>query len=190
MAKIMGNIVGLPSPRSDWNQTDATKADYIKNKPLKEIASIESLHYYGDRDIVPNVEVTLRSVFDEEGWLIGDVVDIVQLDNYSSYTDTVILPERCRSLFVFEKGKFLKRDGKDADGSKVTKVIVPRLDNDEDPDMSFVVKDTFSSFFPNLETVIVCDGATKEYVDEKIGDIDSALEELHNYAQALIGGAE
>lgn len=31
---------------------------------------------------------------------------------------------------------------------------------------------------------------TKEYVDEKIGDIDSALEELHNYAQALIGGAE
>ena len=29
----MGNIVGLPSPRSDWNQTDETKADYIKNKP-------------------------------------------------------------------------------------------------------------------------------------------------------------
>lgn len=28
------------------------------------------------------------------------------------------------------------------------------------------------------------------YVDEKIGDIDSALEELHNYAQALIGGVE
>jgi hypothetical protein len=26
------------------------------------------------------------------------------------------------------------------------------------------------------------------YVDEKIGDIDNALEELHTYAQALIGG--
>jgi hypothetical protein len=90
--KIMGNIVGLPSPRSDWNQTDETKADYIKNKPLKEIASIKSLHYYGDRDIVPNVEVTLRTVFDDEGWMIGDVVDIVQLDNYSIHTDTVILP--------------------------------------------------------------------------------------------------
>ena len=35
MAKIMGNIVGLPSPRSDWNQTDEAKADYIKNKPTK-----------------------------------------------------------------------------------------------------------------------------------------------------------
>ena len=29
---------------------------------------------------------------------------------------------------------------------------------------------------------------TKKYVDEKIGDIDNALEELHTYAQALIGG--
>ena len=31
---------------------------------------------------------------------------------------------------------------------------------------------------------------TKAYVDGKIGDIDAALDELHNYAQSLIGGAE
>ena len=30
----------------------------------------------------------------------------------------------------------------------------------------------------------------KEYVDGKIGDISLALDELHNYAQAIIGGAE
>lgn len=35
MAKIVGNIVGLPSPRSDWDQTDEAKADFIKNKPTK-----------------------------------------------------------------------------------------------------------------------------------------------------------
>lgn len=55
MAKIMGNIVGLPSPRSDWNQTDETKADFIKNKPdidalEKKIgdidAALEELHNY------------------------------------------------------------------------------------------------------------------------------------------------
>lgn len=167
-----------------------TEAEIVEIlKPIrKEIASIESLHYYGDRDIVPNVEVTLRTVFDDEGWMIGDVVDIVQLDNYSIHTDTVILPGRCGGYFLFGKGKFLKRDGKDADGSKVTKVIVPRLDNDEDPDMSFVDKDTFSSFFPNLETVIVCDGATKGYVDEKIGDIDTALENIISIQNTLIGG--
>jgi hypothetical protein len=33
MAKVIGNIVGVPNPKSDWNQNDATKADYIKNKP-------------------------------------------------------------------------------------------------------------------------------------------------------------
>ena len=29
----MGSVVGVPNPRSDWNQIDETKADFIKNKP-------------------------------------------------------------------------------------------------------------------------------------------------------------
>lgn len=33
MDKIIGNIVGVPNPQPDWNQTDKRKADYIKNKP-------------------------------------------------------------------------------------------------------------------------------------------------------------
>ena len=32
------------------------------------------------------------------------------------------------------------------------------------------------------------DCANKAYVDEQIGDIDAALDELHNYAQSLAGG--
>ena len=35
MPKIAGNIVGLPSPRSDFKQTDEMKADFIKNKPIE-----------------------------------------------------------------------------------------------------------------------------------------------------------
>lgn len=31
--KIRGNTVGTTMPNPDWNQTDPTKADYIKNKP-------------------------------------------------------------------------------------------------------------------------------------------------------------
>ena len=49
MAKIVGNIVGLPSPRSDWNQTDEMKADFIKNKPVEAL----NLQHYGDSNIVP-----------------------------------------------------------------------------------------------------------------------------------------
>lgn len=33
MAKIIGNTTATPNPRPDWNQTDSSKADYIKNKP-------------------------------------------------------------------------------------------------------------------------------------------------------------
>lgn len=33
MNDIIGNTVATPYPRPDWNQTDATKPDYIKNKP-------------------------------------------------------------------------------------------------------------------------------------------------------------
>ena len=33
MAKIYGNTVTTPMPVADWNQTDESKADYIKNKP-------------------------------------------------------------------------------------------------------------------------------------------------------------
>ena len=56
MAKIIGNIVGLPSPRSDWNQNDEMKADFIKNRPLEAIKATERVLYYGDINIVPSDE--------------------------------------------------------------------------------------------------------------------------------------
>ncbi len=34
------------------------------------------------------------------------------------------------------------------------------------------------------------DCVNKKYVDDLVGDIEAALDELHNYAQAIIGGAE
>ena len=33
MREIIGNTTATPYPRPDWNQTDATRADFIKNKP-------------------------------------------------------------------------------------------------------------------------------------------------------------
>lgn len=33
MREIIGNTTATPNPRPDWNQTDETKADYIRNKP-------------------------------------------------------------------------------------------------------------------------------------------------------------
>lgn len=38
--KIIGNSVSTPYPRPDWNQTDETKADYIKNKPFEKVDEV------------------------------------------------------------------------------------------------------------------------------------------------------
>ena len=35
--KIRGNTVGNPSPRTDWNQTDPTMADYLKGRDALEM---------------------------------------------------------------------------------------------------------------------------------------------------------
>ena len=48
--RIAGNIVGLPSPRSDWNQTDEMKADFIKNKPA--IGDLSKLNTFTKESIV------------------------------------------------------------------------------------------------------------------------------------------
>ena len=44
MAKIIGNTTATPNPRSDWQQTDESKADFIKNKPtLGRMASKDTV---------------------------------------------------------------------------------------------------------------------------------------------------
>ena len=55
MPKIIGNTTATPNPRPDWNQTDKTKADYIKNKPEilteEEIVALIAQNGGGDAPI-------------------------------------------------------------------------------------------------------------------------------------------
>ena len=40
MTKIIGNTTATPNPQPDWNQSNDSKADYIKNKPnIEELVS-------------------------------------------------------------------------------------------------------------------------------------------------------
>lgn len=68
MDKVIGDIAGVPNPKSDWGQNDKRKADYIKNKPdltvfanaLKGTISGEAI---GITDISPiehNMGVSVR----------------------------------------------------------------------------------------------------------------------------------
>lgn len=50
--KIRGSTVGFPNPQSNWEQTDDTQADYIKNKPPIRVASDGYLDIDGLRRMV------------------------------------------------------------------------------------------------------------------------------------------
>ena len=69
MAKIIGNIVGVPNPISDWAETDENKASFIKNKPnlnysnsdplLKDVGGIlANNHKNGFNDVPINDLIT------------------------------------------------------------------------------------------------------------------------------------
>lgn len=50
--KIKGNTVGFPNPQPDWNQTDATQADFVKNKPPISVDADGYTKIDGQRSLV------------------------------------------------------------------------------------------------------------------------------------------
>ena len=77
MAKIVGNAVGIPNPQSDWNQSDATKADFIKNKPMV-LTEEDILKLIGESGADGVGIVDIYSTMDDN---TNSVVVIIQLSN-------------------------------------------------------------------------------------------------------------
>ena len=101
MGKITGNVVGIPNPQSDWNQLDATKADFIKNKPtvLTEDDVLDLMAKQGGGDGLSAYEVALKNGFEgtEEEWLASlEGADGVGI-NYILISDD----EESRSTAIF-----------------------------------------------------------------------------------------
>lgn len=62
---IVGNVVGVPNPKSDWNQNDPTKADFIKNKPdieSKLAEKADKTEVYKKQNIVKNVTISDNTI--------------------------------------------------------------------------------------------------------------------------------
>ena len=57
MSKIIGNTTATPTPRSDWNQVDEAKADFILNKP--ELGSLATKDVIGKADLSSDVQTSL-----------------------------------------------------------------------------------------------------------------------------------
>lgn len=78
MAKIIGNPTVTPMAVPDWNQTDSTKADFIKNKPTvlteKEVLELIEEHGGGTGQAgLSAYEIALKNGFvgTEEEWLLS-----------------------------------------------------------------------------------------------------------------------
>ena len=60
MSKIIGNTTATPVPRSDWSQTDKTKADYIRHKP--ELGTIAEKDIINKSDLTTDIQSSLDEI--------------------------------------------------------------------------------------------------------------------------------
>ena len=62
MSKIIGNTTATPVPRSDWEQTDKTKADFIRHKPT--LGAISEKDVINKDDLSTDIQSSLEQLDD------------------------------------------------------------------------------------------------------------------------------
>jgi hypothetical protein len=60
MSKIVGNTTATPVPRSNWEQTDKNKIDYIRNKPTLGVISEKDV--IAKDDLTTDVQSSLEEI--------------------------------------------------------------------------------------------------------------------------------
>lgn len=60
MSKIIGNTTATPVPRSDWNQTDKKRPDFIRNKP--ELGTISEKDVIDKADLTTDIQSSLEQI--------------------------------------------------------------------------------------------------------------------------------
>ncbi len=101
MREIIGNTTATPNPRPDWNQTDASKADYIKNKPdiLTEDGVIQLIEEHGGG---VKTQSDWNQADDTKADYIKNKPDIASLQNSLESLDTALTSFSETTLPAFE----------------------------------------------------------------------------------------
>lgn len=85
MSKIIGNTTTTPVPRSDWEQTDKAKADFIRHKPeLGTIASKNIDDFYAKVEIDEKLDEIRDAKAD---WSQNDSTALGYIKNRTHWTD-------------------------------------------------------------------------------------------------------
>lgn len=66
---VVGIPVGTPVAQSDWNQSDNTKSDYIKNKPT--LSTVATSGSYSDLSDKPTIPTKTSELTNDSGFITG-----------------------------------------------------------------------------------------------------------------------
>ena len=95
--KIIGNTTATPVPRSDWEQADASKADYIKNKP-----NLDDVLRYSNQELTEEQKEQVRQNIGVTGEIGVSGIDWVAKKTESG-GDTVVVSEQTVNSDIWSK---------------------------------------------------------------------------------------
>lgn len=105
MPKIVGNPVGVPNPKTNWEQTNETKADVILNKPTK-LSQFENDVPYAKQGEVDETVIQLWSDMSNAYMLLNDKADaseiptkVSELENDSGYQTYDEVQQMCDGYY-------------------------------------------------------------------------------------------
>ena len=203
MSKIVGNVVGIPNPQSDFNQNDPAKADYIKNKPT-------TLSGYGITDAYTKDEVDAKigsgggggsSINTNNPEFTGTVKigeATLYMDEYGGFniekpdTENVIGVLNIGGCLSIDNGELLFNGmpvgaGGDIDIKDLTTDLTYNPLTEEEKNN--VIRNTgLDETIGDIEGSVDELGASVGELEASVGDIDTALDEIIELQEAHISG--
>lgn len=107
---VVGIPVGTPVAQSDWNQSDNTKSDYIKNKPT--LSTVATSGSYSDLSDKPTIPTKTSELTNDSGFITGGEKEInseaAYIKNVPESASSVAkvnkiggLTRKCTNLFAY-----------------------------------------------------------------------------------------
>ena len=183
--KIIGNTVGVPNPKSDWEQNDKSKADYVKNRThYTEAIALWDYTVQRDSDYAFETPNGVNYYDGFKLYINGVETDMVFLD--SEDYSIVNLPLE-NMAFVYA-GQVINGEYEFWLGHVEAGAFSLWQINEMFPEGTHI-KLCAEKTIKLGEKYIPDSIARTQYVDKRIGDVDVALDAIIAIQNELIGGA-
>lgn len=105
---VVGIPVGTPVAQSDWNQSDNTKSDYIKNKPT--LSTVATSGSYSDLSDKPTIPTKTSELTNDSGFITGYTeadptvpshvksISTTDISNWNAKAETSDIPTKVSDL--------------------------------------------------------------------------------------------